>query len=133
MTGQKAQPPEGAYRCTECGHGEKLWAWAGCNAYGPLAADGAGLDEHEDVWEWGVYEDSIQCTEHPGAMLESFADGQWCRWWSCPKCGGRGRVHVGEHWKAPDGYECREKTPWDGRYKHEGWLPVKEHEAAMAS
>lgn len=33
-----AEPVEGGYRCTECGHGKRLWAWAGANALGPLAA-----------------------------------------------------------------------------------------------
>jgi hypothetical protein len=124
------KPVEGGYRCAECGNGEKLWAWAGANVYGPLAADGSELMEHEAVEEWGIHEDSIQCTEHPGAVIEMFNRGKWCRWWFCPKCGGRGRVAVGEHWKAPDGYECPAKTPWGKRYTHEGWLPVEEHPAA---
>lgn len=133
MTGK---PPEGAYRCTDCGHGRKLWAWAGCNAYGPLAAEGNELAEHEDVWEWGIHEDSIQCREHPGSMLESFVGGRWCRWWTCPKCRGRGRVHIDEHWKAPDGYECSQGLEVAGRYGprkiHEGWLPAEEHATALA-
>lgn len=135
------EPVEGGYRCAACGHGEKLWAYAGANAYGPLAADGASLDEHEAVEEWGIYEDSIQCTEHPGAILESFVGGQWCRWWSCPQCKGGGYVTYGGQYGREYRTECRAETPFPARpvrigdpgTTHEGWLPVEEHKAAASA
>lgn len=137
-TGKPGQPVEGGYRCAECGHGEKLWAWAGCNAYGPLAADGSELAEHEDVWEWGVYGDSIQCRDHPGAILERFVGGQWCRWWSCPKCGGGGIYKYRSQYDREYSSECREETPFPARTIaakgqggiHEGWYPAEEFAAS---
>ena len=64
-----------AWRCAECGHGEHLSAWAHANAYGPLTQDGAReLAEHVEVWETHVYEDSIQCDEHPDARIEERQD-----------------------------------------------------------
>lgn len=130
--------PEGAYRCAECGHGKNLWAWEGCNAYGPLAADGSHLDEHEDVIEWGVHEDSIDCREHPGAVIEKFTKGRWCRWWSCPKCRGYGLTRDGQPVRER-GYRCSEgikraegRWDWDGKM-HEGWIPASEHEALIAA
>ena len=117
---------EGGYRCADCGHGRNLKAWAGANAYGPLAASGSELDEHEDVMEWGIHEDSITCSVHPDAEIEHLVDGQWYRWWTCAECKGSGRVHrraIGTR----DGYPCRAlgEPTWGFAFgKHEEWRPV---------
>lgn len=133
-TAARPEPVEGGYRCTECGHGKRIWAYAGASVYGPLSADGSDLDEHQAVEEWGIHKDSIQCTEHPGAMLERFVDGKWCRWWFCPKCRGGGTVRYGGQYGREYSSTCREETPFPARpiaaggqgTVHEGWLPVEE-------
>jgi len=120
-------PVEGSYRCTECRHGKELWAWAGANVCGPLAANGRELAEHQIVDEWGIHTDSIECGKHPRAVLESFVGGRWCRWWRCPRCDGK-----------PVRYGCPAETPFPPRHigysgqtsVHQGWLPAGEHEAA---
>jgi DNA-binding Lrp family transcriptional regulator len=129
------EPVEGSWRCFECSHGGKLLAWAGANAWGPLAANGRELAEHWDVCEWGVHEDSIECPDHLGAWLECFIGGQWLRWWSCPKCHGGGKYDSGRY-----SADCKRETPFPRRpygFKgqttvHEGWLAAEEHEAATA-
>lgn len=132
----EGEPAEGSYRCTECGDGAKLWAYAGANVYGPLAASGSELAEHLAVEEWGIHQDSIQCEAHPGATLESFVGGRWCRWWSCPKCHGGGKIKYGQFPERTT--DCGADTPFPRRYigasgqttVHEGWLPAEEHAAA---
>jgi hypothetical protein len=122
-----AAPCEGGYRCAECGHSGNLRAYAAAVVYGPLGADGQ-LECYSDVDDYEVHEGSIQCTEHPDAPVEKFVKSAWCRWWQCPTCRGRGRVRVGEHWKAPDGYPCPDGTEMAdtrGTWKiHQGWRPV---------
>lgn len=83
--------PASLYRCAECGHGQHLTAWGNASVHGKLGADGE-IESYDwdDLWE--IHEDSIQCERHPDAVLEKFAAGQWCRWWNCPRCGGRGRA-----------------------------------------
>jgi len=107
------------YRCAECRHGRHLTAWGSASVHGPLGADGE-IDycDWDEVWQ--VHEVSIQCTSHPGAVLEKFIGGLWCRWWSCPRCTGDGR----------GGY-CPEDgiRPADGdgkRTAHSGWWPIDE-------
>jgi hypothetical protein len=133
-------PVEGAYRCTECGHGEKLWAYVGCAACGPLSPDGEGVEEYEWIDDWGIYEDSICCAVHGNVTLERFVGGKWSRWWSCPKCGGGGVVVIksagayGRDYR----YACEEETPFpvrpislgDPGTVHEGWLPLEEFAVA---
>jgi hypothetical protein len=129
---------DSVYRCADCGHGRHLWAWAGANAYGPLATNGE-LEYYEDVDEWGIHEDSIQCSEHPGAVIEHSIDGQWHRWWSCARCHGRsllgdnGRPWLGDGRSYPCGGDGTFKVgdPWGGP-RHEGDLPVAEWKARMA-
>jgi hypothetical protein len=123
-------PAESVYRCATCGHGEHLTAWAGGNIQGRLGADGE-LDTYDYVDDWGIYESSIQCTEHADGVMEKLVDGEWCRWWRCETCDGRGRVDVGVNWQKPDGYSCPapkemllSRSP--GWYGHEGWRPVSE-------
>jgi hypothetical protein len=125
----KHSDAQSVYRCAECGHGQRLEAIAGANVSGPLAADG-DLESYDSIEDTGIYEDSIQCSDHPGAPVEKSIAGQWCQWWFCPDCGGTGRVHVGENWRAPGGYACSaQKTPQGihtGQTNgHEGWRPVE--------
>jgi hypothetical protein len=125
------------YRCVRCGHGKHLMAWAPACAYGPVAADGS-LAQLDDVEDDGIHEDSIQCREHPDGPIEKRVDGKWCCWWNCPKCGGRGRVNVGDHWKAPDGYPCMAETfkasnKWGSWFVHAGWFPVEDVARAMTA
>ena len=128
---------EGAYRCAECKSWRHLLAWAAALIEGPLGADG-NLTEYQYVEDCYLHEDSIHCTKHANAPIEMFHKGRWCRYWSCPKCQGRGRV-------APDGraiggersYECSEglkvsEDRWGGRM-HRGWLPAPEFAALEAS
>lgn len=123
---------EGAYRCGECKSWRHLTAWAAALIEGPLDADGnlASYDYTEDCY---LHEDSIQCTKHMGAPVEQFRKGHWCRWWSCPRCRGYGRI-------GPDGSPCREggyqcsrgfkiSDNWNGKI-HEGWLPPAQYAAA---
>jgi hypothetical protein len=73
------------YRCAECQHGRNLSAWGDATVHGPL--DDKGDIEYinwEEVHE--VHEASIQCSEHPDCILEKKINGQWCRWWTCPRC-----------------------------------------------
>lgn len=96
-------------------------AWAPANVYGPVGADGE-IAAHDDVWDDGIHEDSIQCTQHPGACIEKCADGQWCRYWNCPKCEGKGWTNEQYHYQCHEGYEIL------GAYGpckiHRGWLPL---------
>ena len=130
-----AEPVDGAYRCAGCGHWRNLRAYAAAVVYGPLGADG-NLECYSDIDDYEVHEGSIQCTEHPDADVEKFTGGAWCRWWNCPACQGLGRVHVGEYWKVPDGYTCRDGVEIAGKYgpwtMHAGWLPAGELATAPA-
>ena len=104
--GDQQGGPASIYRCADCGHGQNLTAIAGAHCGGPLAADGE-LASYAWVEDWGVLEETIECTVHPQAWLEKYIDGQWCRWWICPWCGG-------------DGEHCNYVN------KHAGWRPVSE-------
>jgi len=128
---------EGAYRCGECKSWRHLTAWAAAVVEGPLDATGH-LIEYTDVEDCYLHEDSIQCTKHPDALIEMFRKGYWCRWWSCPKCRGYGRV--GSQGPCREGgYQCSGGLKhaegswyWDGKI-HEGWLPASEVDALCAS
>ena len=129
---------EGAYRCAECKSWRHLMAWAAALIEGPLDAAGnlASYDYAEDCY---LHEDSIHCTKHMDAPIEMFRKGRWCRWWSCPKCRGCGRIgadgrpaRTGER-----GYECSKglkvsEDRWAGEI-HEGWFPASEYAALMAA
>ena len=98
---------EGAYRCAECKSWRHLLAWAAALIEGPLGADG-NLTEYQYVEDCYLHEDSIHCTKHANAPIEMFHKGRWCRYWSCPKCQGRGRV-------APDGRPSAESAVMNAR------------------
>jgi hypothetical protein len=125
----KAWPHEvGIYRCAECGHGDNLIVWAGVLVHGPLMADGhIDLDNADYMEEDFLHEDSIQCGKHPDGPLEKSVDGQWCRWWNCPRCRGEGRYR--KTWDVPDGFPCPDPgifaADGDGRRRvHGGWLVI---------
>lgn len=84
---------EWQYRCAECGDGSRLYACAYAVASGPLAPNGKELVTHDDVSETELAEDSIECGDHPGSVIEYRADGDgvWCRWQLCETCDGTGR------------------------------------------
>lgn len=78
-----------AFRCVVCGHGKCLVAYASAVVYGPLT------DREVDpytVHEWDLFEDSIDCTVHPGAIIEGKVRGRYLRWLTCSDCSGSGRV-----------------------------------------
>lgn len=75
--------PEGAYRCSECGHGERLYACAQAVVAGRLLPDGSVTED--DVTQTELCEDSIDCQDHPlpEARLERWIGGQWTYWETC--------------------------------------------------
>lgn len=121
-------PRQEAYRCAQCRHGRHLSASAAAVVTGPLAPDGT-LGAHDHVDEAYLHEDSIQCDRHPDAEIQRFGDGEWCRWWRCDGCKGRGRVS--QSWNHPDGVPCRGEAgarlrPFGGASgPHEGWVPIR--------
>lgn len=70
-----------AYICEECGHGERLTAWATVLAEGALNAEG----EVEEDWteQTELHEDSIQCREHHDAAILKLVEGRYTRWQTC--------------------------------------------------
>jgi hypothetical protein len=116
------------YRCSECGDGEHLHAIAGANVSGPLNADGE-IDGYDDITEWGgVYEDSIQCTEHVDAVIEKQVDGEWRRWWCCEPCHGTGDINYRYRY-SPGHYQygyrfsrCSHGRDTSTGKAHQGWL-----------
>jgi hypothetical protein len=75
------------YRCAECGHGRYLWAWAQACSYGPLATDGQ-LESHETVEDCFLFVDSIQCSLHPDAQIQTKVEGRFHVWVTCQSCKG---------------------------------------------
>lgn len=77
--------PEGAYRCSECGHGDKLYACAGAIVSGRLLPDQS--IEEDAVEQHTLHESSIDCEAHPlpGHVLERWFDGSWTRWEPCTR------------------------------------------------
>lgn len=118
MTQPQVQESEwaGRFRCSECGHGERLTAWAQSNVYGRLRPDGEVEESYSD--QHTLFEESIECCDHLGGVVEAFIDGQWtrqepCEWADdtyscvggtktrygasygpCPACAGRGAMDV---------------------------------------
>lgn len=130
---------EGAYRCAECKSWRHLLAWSAALAEGPLDAEG-NLISYDYVEDCYLHEDSIHCTRHMDAPIEMFRKGRWCRWWSCPKCRGYGRVGTSGLPARDNGYRCSGGIKvedssgswgWDGTI-HEGWFPVSEFTALPA-
>jgi hypothetical protein len=116
------------YRCADCGHGRKLWAYAYACVSGPLGADGV-LSEHQSVdTTEDPIEASIQCTRHPGSVIEMSVNGEWCRVWNCPECNGYGYIRRGGTFNG-DKSACR-AAGYKGR--HSCWRPVTETAAVTA-
>jgi hypothetical protein len=127
---------EGAYRCAECKTWRHLMAWAAALIEGPLDAKGE-LAEYGWVEDCYLHEDSIHYTRHMDSAVEKFHNGQWCRWWSCPRCGGKRYTEPdfygdGRRYPCPAGLEVKGGGWWDGKI-HRGWLPAREHAALMAT
>lgn len=110
---------EGAYRCAECKSWRHLVAWAAALIEGPLDADG-DLVRYDYVEDCYLHEDSIHCTKHMSAGIEMFRSGRWCRWWTCDRCGGVGRVGINREYDCMGGLKISEDR-W-GRRVHRGWL-----------
>jgi hypothetical protein len=73
-----ATPGPSVFRCTECGHGRSLRAWAHVNIHGDLAPDGnIEWPNHEDDAFWPVIEDSVTCKLHGEDHIEKLVDGQY--------------------------------------------------------
>ena len=90
MQDTRAEPAAASvWRCAECKHGQHLTAWGNASVHGPLGADGE-ITSYEWDELWQVHEDSIQCGQHPDAVIEKCVGGRWCRWWCCPHCTGDG-------------------------------------------
>jgi hypothetical protein len=111
------------YRCADCGHGRRLSAWAHANLYGPLGADGE-ISEYDGIEPWeDPIEESIDCSRHPGAIIEKFTNGEWCRWWRCPKCGGLGYLTYG-----PTFGGHRKQCGAPGyKGQHDCWRPLSDY------
>jgi hypothetical protein len=70
---------ESRYRCSDCGHGDRLSAWAMANVFGRLLPDcelGAYVEE-SDSDQTELYESSIQCDDHPSGRIEKRIDRRW--------------------------------------------------------
>lgn len=131
---------EGAYRCAECKSWRHLMAWAVALVEGPLNEHGE-LAAYDYVDDCGVLEeDSIHCAKHIDSGIELFQDGQWCRWWACTRCKGRGRVGENQIGAPQGGYRCPagiERSPGSGHYWngkiHKGWFPARQVAAMLSA
>jgi hypothetical protein len=73
-----AAPGPSVFRCTECGHGGHLRAWAHVNIHGDLAPDGnIEWPDYEDDAFWPVIEESVTCKVHGEGFIEKLIDGQY--------------------------------------------------------
>jgi hypothetical protein len=83
-----------------------------------------------DIGTTRLEEDSIHCTRHIDAGIELFQGGRWCRWWSCPRCKGRGRIgenDIGGGYKCPAGIDWwPARSGYRAGKMHKGWLPARE-------
>ena len=86
MADQTPAQSSSRYRCSECGHGEHLRAWAEGVFEGPLGADGL-LDAHTWAEDTMVFEGSIACDVHGDTVTIHKHDGKvWCVWTRCTRC-----------------------------------------------
>jgi hypothetical protein len=68
------------YRCTECGHGQSLRAWARVNIHGDVGPDGLiERADYEDDAYWPLIEESVTCKFHGEGHIEKLIDGQYTR------------------------------------------------------
>ncbi len=66
------------FRCTECGHGAGLRAWAQVNIHGDLGPDGhIEWPDYEDDAFWTIVEESVTCKVHGEAFIEKLVDGRY--------------------------------------------------------
>ncbi len=73
-----AAPGPSVFRCTECGHGGSLRAWAHVNIHGDLGPDGLiERADYEDDAYWPVIEESVTCKVHGEDFIEKLVDGQY--------------------------------------------------------
>jgi hypothetical protein len=73
-----AAPVPSVFRCTECGHGRNLRAWAQVNIHGDLAPDGhIEWPDYEDDAYWPIVEESVTCKLHGEAFIEKLVDSQY--------------------------------------------------------
>jgi hypothetical protein len=70
-------PEPGVFRCTECGHGGRLRAWAQVNIHGDLTPDGnIEWPDYEDDAYWPIIEESVTCKVHGEDHIEKLIDGR---------------------------------------------------------
>ena len=95
--------PEGAYRCSECGHGDRLYACAEAIVSGRLLADGSVTED--DTTQVVLCESSIDCEEHPlpGHVLERWFGGTWTRWVPCMHTEPNARIPSEVEYRCVDG------------------------------
>jgi len=73
-----AAPGPSVFRCTECGHGGSLRAWAHVNIHGDVGPDGhIEWPDYEDDAYWPVIEESVTCKLHGEDFIEKLVDGQY--------------------------------------------------------
>lgn len=99
MSSSQSSPFQGEYRCSDCGHGQRLQACAEAIVSGTLQPDGEVTQD--DVSQTILCESSIECIDHPapGAVLERWFDGRWTRWRHCD-------------YSTERGYRCLEGSLW---------------------
>ena len=112
---------EGAFRCSDCGHGRRLSAWAGANVYGRL--DERGEVDWTDGEQFELYESSIQCDLHPNAPLERKVNGRWSRWVNCSASNCREGREAG--------YSHKRCESCDGNLGR--WVPIRDLPTAEAT
>lgn len=66
------------FRCSECGHGGSLRAWAHVNIHGDIGPDGLiERSDYEDDAFWPIIEESVTCKVHGEGRVEKLIDGQY--------------------------------------------------------
>jgi hypothetical protein len=71
-------PGPSVFRCTECGPGDSLRAWAHVNIHGDLGPDGhIDWPDYEDDAFWPILEESVTCKVHGEDFIEKLVDGQY--------------------------------------------------------
>lgn len=81
----------GVWRCSECGHGRFLDAYARALVRGPVDSD--GLVNQYDYDDCDTIEESITCRVHADQFVpEKRVNGRWCRWHDCTRCHGSGTI-----------------------------------------
>lgn len=94
---------ERRYRCSECHRDDGLEAVSYGYMIGKISPDGRSLDDYSGAIEdTDLCEETIECPDHVGAVIEKLIAGVWCRWEPCTAEGcQRGRV---KRWGSE--YDC---------------------------